>query len=182
MSAKIVNVLNDMDAVRNGITDFKEGYYAMDKEPPNGKQLQSKKKINVAIEDLVIMEEEREKSAAEKIAVKDKERLGKLGPEERQFRMEITKLFLDNIQDLIDRPIEIFEKEFEDLYIGDRFTPFIQTVQKVVGKLVLKTAQELSNAHNGLDKRSMKVAKVAGKSGKLQDKEENEAQRIIVLK
>ena len=37
MSAKIVNVLNDMDAVRNGITDFKEGYYAMDKEPPNGK-------------------------------------------------------------------------------------------------------------------------------------------------
>lgn len=39
MSAEIVNVLNDMDYVKTGITDFKEGYYATDTEPPNGKQL-----------------------------------------------------------------------------------------------------------------------------------------------
>jgi hypothetical protein len=25
--------------VKTGISDFKEGYYAMDAEPPNGKQL-----------------------------------------------------------------------------------------------------------------------------------------------
>jgi hypothetical protein len=55
-------------------------------------------------------------------------------------------------------------------------------VQKVVGKLVLRTAQELSNALNGLDKRNMKAAKVAGKSGKLEDKEETEAKKVIVLK
>jgi hypothetical protein len=37
----------------------------------------------LAIEDLVAMEEEREKTAAEQLAEKEKERLGKLDPEER---------------------------------------------------------------------------------------------------
>lgn len=71
------------------------------------------------------MEEEREKSAAEQLADREKVRLGKLNPEERKLRVEITKLFLENIKEFIERPIVIFEEEFEDLYIGDRFSPFI---------------------------------------------------------
>ena len=55
-------------------------------------------------------------------------------------------------------------------------------MQKVVGKLVLRTAQELSNTLNGLDKRNMKASKVAGKSGKLEDKEETDAKKVVVLK
>jgi hypothetical protein len=51
---------------------------------------------------MVAMEEEREKSAAEQIAERENMRLGKLDPEERKFRAEITKLFLDNIQECID--------------------------------------------------------------------------------
>lgn len=43
------------------------------------------------------MEEEREKSAAEQLADMEKVRLGKLNPEERKLRVEITKLFLENI-------------------------------------------------------------------------------------
>ena len=39
--------------------------------------------------------------------------------------MEITKLFLENIKEFIERPIVIYEEEFEDLYIGDRLSPFI---------------------------------------------------------
>ena len=71
------------------------------------------------------IEEEREKSAAEQLADREKVRLGKLDPEERKFRVEITKLFLENIKEFIERPIVVFEKEFEDLYIGDRLSPFI---------------------------------------------------------
>jgi len=71
------------------------------------------------------MEEEREKSAAEQLADREKVRLGKLNPEERKLRVEITELFLENIKEFIERPIVIFEEEFEDLYIGDRFSPFI---------------------------------------------------------
>jgi hypothetical protein len=79
----------------------------------------------LALEDLVAIEEEREKSAAEQLADREKVRLGKLDPEERKFRVEITKLFLENIKEFIERPIVVFEKEFEDLYIGDRLSPFI---------------------------------------------------------
>ena len=117
MSAQIINVLNDMDSVKKGITDFKEGYYAMEAEPPNGKQLQSKKKINLALEDLVAIEEEREKSAAEQLADREKVRLGKLDPEERKFRVEITKLFLENIKEFIERPIVVFEKELDSPFL-----------------------------------------------------------------
>ena len=81
--------------------------------------------MNVALEDLVAIEEEREKSAAEQLADREKVRLGKLDPEERKFRVEITKLFLENIKEFIERPIVVFEEEFEDLYIGDRLSPFI---------------------------------------------------------
>jgi hypothetical protein len=53
MTAKIVNVLNEMDSVKTGITDFKDGYYGMPVEVPRGKDYQKMKKINVALEDLV---------------------------------------------------------------------------------------------------------------------------------
>ena len=81
MSAKIVNVLNDIDSVRGGMTDYKDGYYAMPTEVPRGKDYQKMKKLNVALEDLVALEEELEKSEAEKIAEAEKEMLRKLNPE-----------------------------------------------------------------------------------------------------
>ncbi len=92
--------------------------------------------------------------------------LKKLDPEERQWRAEITKMFLENIKEKVDQPIEVYEEEYADLYVGDKFSPFIQIVQKAVGRLVLRTAMELQHALNGLDKRNMKASSVAGKSGK----------------
>ena len=46
----------------------------------------------------------------------------------------------------------------------------------------MKTAQELSNALNGLDKRSMKASKVAGKSASKEVLEETEARKVLMLK
>ena len=68
MSAKIVNVLNEMDQVGSGITDFKSGYYAMKAEVPKGKEYKVKMKKNVGIERLMGEEEEKEKTDAEKKA------------------------------------------------------------------------------------------------------------------
>jgi hypothetical protein len=42
VSSKIVNVLNEMDSVKTGITDFKSGYYAYKLEVPKGSEYKIK--------------------------------------------------------------------------------------------------------------------------------------------
>lgn len=97
MSAKIVNVLNDMDEVRDGITDFRDGYYAMKPEVPRGVEYEEKKMANKGLEAMVNQEVEREKTEAEKFAIREKERIENMDPQTRKWKAEITKLFLDNI-------------------------------------------------------------------------------------
>ena len=91
-------------------------------------------------------------------------------------------MFLENIKLFVETPIEVIDEEYRDLYASEILPPFVQKVQKMVGMLVLRTAQELSNALNGLDKRNTKASKVAGKSGKKEELEETAAKRVLILK
>jgi hypothetical protein len=52
---------------------------------------------NKGLEAMVNQEVEREKTEAEKFAIREKERIENMDPQTRKWKAEITKLFLDNI-------------------------------------------------------------------------------------